>query len=119
MDSGDTETEMKCSHCGRDAKGHPKPLGEGCTLEPYLPGLGEKNGQVADNGILGDTLQLKTITEEEVAKKETDIPLSEKGEVSEAFSNLIMTEFIAQMSALNTGIQQLTKTQAEIKREIT
>ena len=42
----------------------------------------------------------------------------EKGQLSEAFSNLILTELVGHMSALNTGIQELSKSQAVLRQKL-
>ena len=94
-----------------------KPLGEDCQLDPFLPGI----GQEYETGHLEKLQDSKQVASGGVPGLEKDTAVSEgqeKGQVSEPFSNLILTELVGQMSALNTGLQELSKSQAVLRREL-
>ena len=113
-----TLDSMKCSKCGRDTKGHSKPLGEDCKL-PQMSDLEVEAMKLAD----GETEKTSKDTDSQHNNDNTDKldPLSASGGIpSEAGDGdtPFLKELATQMSAMNMTMQVLVQSHAELQKDV-
>ncbi len=111
---------MKCSKCGKDAKGHPKPLGEECTLDIESNSNDSVIVDMAASGQDYIDFAMENVNQvNQPANTDAD-------KLSAAFSSNLtlqelsrqMAQVLASMESLSKGQAELYKTQAGLKKEL-
>ena len=106
---------MKCSKCGRDAKGHGKPLGEDCQMpemsESEIEAMTIVDGQAEKPGADGNNKDMDV-------KDKTFHAASSESVKPVTSDSPVLDELASQMATINLTLQVLADGQAVLQREV-